>query len=148
MKLPSRSRPHAEIFTGAMADVSFLLVIFFMVTSAFTVFWGLDLALPSDTPEAETVDYVASIDILVHSDGTLDVDRQTMGREELLAYVGDRLRANPLKPVILRAEAATRYGDFVAILDLLRAAPEQAGFAVANLAIPTFREMQQLWQPS
>ena len=39
----------SEIFTGSMADVSFLLIIYFMITSAFSANRGLDFALPEDT---------------------------------------------------------------------------------------------------
>ena len=38
----------SEIFTGSMADISFLLIIYFMITSAFSADRGMDFALPED----------------------------------------------------------------------------------------------------
>ena len=39
----------AEIFTGSMADVTFLLIIFFMVTSVFSASRGFEFSLPEYT---------------------------------------------------------------------------------------------------
>ena len=64
----------SEIFTGSMADISFLLIIYFMITSAFSATRGLDFALPDenqDTPEIKQED---SIDVYVMPGGQIQVD--------------------------------------------------------------------------
>ena len=43
----------SEIFTGSMADISFLLIIYFMISSAFSADRGMDFALPEDTDTPE-----------------------------------------------------------------------------------------------
>ncbi len=52
MKIKKKEVP-SEIFTGSMADISFLLIIYFMITSAFSATRGLDFALPEDTQTPE-----------------------------------------------------------------------------------------------
>ncbi|MDP2982857.1 MAG: biopolymer transporter ExbD, partial [Candidatus Latescibacter sp.] len=47
-----RNRISQEIPTGPMADISFLLIIFFMVTTVFVVYRGF----PVDLPTAEKID--------------------------------------------------------------------------------------------
>ena len=63
----------SEIFTGSMADISFLLIIYFMITSAFSADRGLDFALPedTDTPEIKQED---SIDVHVLRGGAIEID--------------------------------------------------------------------------
>ena len=63
----------SEIFTGSMADISFLLIIYFMITSAFSADRGLDFALPedTDTPEIKQED---SIDVHVSRGGAIEID--------------------------------------------------------------------------
>ena len=43
-----KERPEAEIPTASMADIAFLLIIFFMVTAVFSATKGLDFALPKE----------------------------------------------------------------------------------------------------
>ena len=91
----------SEIFTGSMADISFLLIIYFMITSAFSADRGLDFALPedTDTPEIKQED---SIDVHVLRGGVIEVDAKGMPLEGLLPYCLEKLKQNPEKPVILQ----------------------------------------------
>ncbi len=144
MKLNRSHRANPELFTGTMADVSFLLVIFFVVTAVFSVTRGLDF-----NPEIEKgpieVEPRHSIDIRVLADGRLKVDGQPMALRDLLEYVGAHLKDNPTKPVILRSDRNATYGSMITVLDELRSAPDRAGFEIRTLAIPTYREMGRDW---
>ena len=50
MKLRERRRSAAEIPTSSMADIAFLLIIFFMLTAVFATTEGLQFDLPKDDP--------------------------------------------------------------------------------------------------
>ena len=145
MNLTSRSRFGPQITTGSMADVSFLLVIFFMVTTVLTVFRGIDLELPAEVEEPQEVEVEHAIDIHVLAGGAIQVDGRAVDLAGVLPYVGAKLEADPAKPVILRTEADASYNDMLRVLDELRQAPDRAGFEVRNLAIPTLREMETFW---
>jgi biopolymer transport protein ExbD len=134
----------SEIFTGSMADISFLLIIYFMITSAFSATRGLDFALPEDTqtPEIKQED---SIDVHVLRGGSIEVDHKPMPLEGLLPYVAEKLRQNPDKPVILRTDPDATYGDMIAVFDELRQAPDKIDMEIKTISIPTRREIENLW---
>ena len=50
MPRPKRPRPTAEIETGSFSDISFLLIIFFVLTTTFTKTTGRQVDLPSAAP--------------------------------------------------------------------------------------------------
>ena len=145
MKVRARVKIRPELFTGTMADVSFLLVIFFVITAVFTASKGLDLSLKPQETGPLVVEPAESVEVVVLRGGSLRVDGSRMPVEALLGYVSRQLVANPAKPVIVRAEAEASYGALVRVLDELRMAPEKAGFEVENLVIPTFREISIYW---
>ncbi len=134
----------SEIFTGSMADISFLLIIYFMITSAFSATRGLDFALPEDTqtPEIKQED---SIDVHVSRGGVIQVDGEAIALEGLLPYVADKLKQNPDKPVILRTDPDATYGDMILVFDELRQAPDKIDMEIKTISIPTRREIENLW---
>jgi len=134
----------SEIFTGSMADISFLLIIYFMITSAFSATRGLDFALPEDTqtPEIKQED---SIDVHVVRGGAIEVDGTGIALEGLLPYVAEKLKQNPDKPVILRTDPDATYGDMIRVFDELRQAPDKIDMEIKTISIPTRREIESLW---
>jgi len=150
----------SEIFTGSMADISFLLIIYFMITSAFSADRGLDFALPedTDTPEIKQED---SIDVHVLRGGAIEVDARGLPLEGLLPYVLEKLKQNPDKPVILRTEPDATYGDMIRVFDTLRTARNawtdidgqplhkdvngKPLMEIQTISIPTRREIENLW---
>jgi len=150
----------SEIFTGSMADISFLLIIYFMITSAFSADRGLDFALPedTDTPEIKQED---SIDVHVLRGGAIEVDTRGLPLEGLLPYILEKLKQNPEKPVILRTEPDATYGDMIRVFDTLRTAGNEWSDAdgqplhkdvngkplieIQTISIPTRREIENLW---
>ena len=150
----------SEIFTGSMADISFLLIIYFMITSAFSADRGLDFALPedTDTPEIKQED---SIDVHVLRGGAIEVDAKGLPLEGLLPYCLEKLKQNPEKPVILRTDPDATYGDMIRVFDTLRMAREEWADAdgrplhkdihgkpiteIQTISIPTRREIENLW---
>jgi len=143
MRIKKKEVP-SEIFTGSMADISFLLIIYFMITSAFSATRGLDFALPEDTqtPEIKQED---SIDVHVLRGGPIEVDGTGISLEGLLPYVADKLRQNPDKPVILRTDPDATYGDMIRVFDELRQAPSKIDMEIKTISIPTRREIENLW---
>jgi len=107
-----------------MADISFLLIIYFMITSAFSATRGLDFALPeeTDTPEIKQED---SIEVHVLPGGAIEVDGVDVPIDGLLPYVLEKLQQNPEKPVILRTDPDATYGDMISVFDRLRRANEE-----------------------
>jgi biopolymer transport protein ExbD len=140
----------SEIFTGSMADITFLLIIFFMVTMAFSSNRGIDFALPEDTTSAPEISQEESVDVLVLPgpvDGppVIQVDGRQMPINQLLPYVAEKLKQNPNKPVILRTDPGAVYGNMLVVFDELRQAPDRIGMKIDNISIPTQREIENIW---
>ncbi len=134
-----------EIPTASMADIAFLLIIYFMVTTTFAATRGLDFSLPKDEQDTPLVDKEESVLIEIQPGGALLVDGKSMNLDEVLDYLKPKLERNPMKPVIIRPDQMAEYGGMVDVFDELRQAPDKIGMEVKNVSIPTQREIEMFW---
>ena len=128
-----------------MADIAFLLIIYFMVTTTFAATRGLDFALPEDDDNPPQIEKEESVLIEIQAGGVLVVDTKPMQLEDILEYLKPKLERNPMKPVIIRPLENAAYGDMVDVFDELRQANDKMGFVVKNISIPTQREIDAFW---
>lgn len=135
MKIRRREIP-AEIPTASMADVAFLLIIFFLVASFYSVTRGIQFFLPKHDEAALTAEPEAAVLIEIASDSSLRVDNRPMPLSDLRGYIGPRLQQNPTKAVILQTSLEAPYQAMTDVFDELR------GVGVRNLVIPTSAELQ------
>ena len=143
MKL-SREDVSDEIPTASMADIAFLLIIYFMVTTTFAATRGLDFSLPQDE-DTPLVDKEESVLIQIQPGGVLMVDNKPMQLDEILEYLKPKLERNPMKPVIIRPNEMAEYGYMVDVFDELRQSEDKIGVEVKNVSIPTQREVEMFW---
>ena len=144
MKL-GRRQVDEEIPTSSMADIAFLLIIYFMVTTTFTATRGLDFALPQEEDTPPMVEKEESVLIEIQPGGTYMVDAKPMPLDEILNYLKPKLERNPLKPVIIRPNENSEYGYMVDVFDEIRQAEDKIGLEVKNVSVPTEREIQMFW---
>jgi biopolymer transport protein ExbD len=144
MKLKKRET-ESEIFTGSMADISFLLIIYFMLTSVFSATRGMDFALPEESTNPPEIKQEDSIDVNVRAGGVLFVDGEEMPLDQLLPYVADKIRQNPDKPVILRTDPDATYENMITVFDELRQAKAKEDVEIKTISIPTQREIENIW---
>jgi biopolymer transport protein ExbD len=135
MKIRRREIP-VEIPTASMADVAFLLIIFFLVASFYSVTRGIQFSLPKHDEAALTAEPEAAVLIEIASDSSLTVDDRPMALAELQRYIAPRLQRNPTKSVILQTSLEAPYQAMTDVFDELR----QVG--VQNIVIPTSRELE------
>lgn len=141
----SREKPSDEIPTSSMADIAFLLIIYFMVTTTFAATRGLDFALPKEEDQPPIVEKEESTLIEIQADGSYVVDQQPMQLEDILDYLKPKLERNPLKPVIIRPMPQAPYGSMVEVFDELRQGKDKIGIEIKNINLPTQREIDQFW---
>jgi biopolymer transport protein ExbD len=139
-----RDKPSDEIPTSSMADIAFLLIIYFMVTTTFAATRGIDFALPKDEDNPPMIEKEESVLIEIEPSGNLVVDGESMELDRILTYLKPKLERNPMKPVIIRPDAAAPYGRMVDVFDELRQGAEH-GVDVKNISIPTQREIEAFW---
>lgn len=135
MKIARRTIP-AEIPTASMADVAFLLIIFFLVASFYSVTRGIQFSLPKHDEAALTAEPEAAVLIEIASNGALTVDNRGMALAALRGYLQPRLERNPSKSVILQTSLDAPYQAMTDVFDELRLV------GVQNLVIPTSTELQ------
>lgn len=131
-----RTEVPSEIPTSSMADVAFLLIIFFLVASFYSVTRGIQFSLPRHDEQALTAEPEAAVLIEIASTGALTVDGRAMRLGQLQGYLTPKLQRNPAKSVILQTSLDAPYRAMTDVFDELR----QSG--VQNLVIPTSTELQ------
>lgn len=122
-------REEAEIPTAGMADIAFLLLIFFLVTTTINVDTGIGMTLPPKLEDQEPppVKDRNLFKILVNAQGELLVEEEPASISQLRQRVkrhvtnfGEEpdLSVNPDKAVIsIKTDAATPYDTYIQVLD-------------------------------
>lgn len=151
MKLNRAPKTPPEIPTSSMADIAFLLIVFFMVTTVFSANKGMDHILPPEQDPGEPEDAIL---IKVTDSGTFLMDRQPFTMDQvarIYPYVLSKLQSNRNKPVIITADGQASYGDMVSALDMVKVleadlAAQSPGYAL-SLTIATKTEAARFPQP-
>lgn len=130
----ARARSSAAIPTSSMADIAFLLLIFFLVTTTINVDTGIGMVLPPplDQPPPQVHDRNL-LSVLVSSDGRLLVEGQPMMLDELRAEVRRHVMncdrgydfgcvaeyaASPAQAVVsIGTSTSTSYRSYIGVLD-------------------------------
>lgn len=163
MKL-RQQKPDDEIPTSSMADIAFLLIVYFMVTTTFAATRGLDFSLPKDDDQPPVVEKEDSVLVEVLPNGSLLVDQTPKEPHEIFEYLKPKLQNNPKKPVIIKPSPEAPYGGMVAAFDTLRQMKLFEGNDLRqrsdhldltdeewdegkdiNISIPTQREIESFW---
>ena len=98
--LKRRSRVSDEIPTASMADIAFLLLIFFLVTTVFSEERGLSLVLPEQQSEEVEINPKNIITFYVVGNGVVEIrrgdspDKQTIDFQQVEAVARQELAAN------------------------------------------------------
>ncbi len=112
-----------EITMASVADISFLLLIFFIVSTVFNIEQGLPLVLPSgQTESAAKVSRKNILEIKAHSDNTVTIKGSPVRVGEIRRIVREAQDANPKLIVVIQSAPLAQYGVMIDILDELKMA--------------------------
>ncbi len=125
-----RNRPSGAIPTSSMADIAFLLLVFFLVTTVFDEERGLPIVLPEQGEEQE-VSQKNVLHLTVLEDGTVEVKRgesptvQRVTARDIAGIwrLGFQQNQNLIAAVKTAPDAP--YRNMVAVLDQLQSAGAQ-----------------------
>ena len=123
MKLVRGKRVPPEIPTASMADIAFLLIVFFLVTTTMNQDKGLSLHLPPIGESKEVKDKnICNIWINAGDQIAFFENDQfsVVAFDQLRAQVEQRLAANDKLIFSLKAERGATYSIFVSVLDELK----------------------------
>jgi len=120
MRFTRKSRVGAAVPTASMADIAFLLLVFFMVSTVFIRFRGIPVSLP----EAERIEklemrrHVTSV--WVGANGGVNIDDRAVALEEVGPLIYGKLVANPRLIISIKGDGRAEFGTISDVLQELR----------------------------
>ena len=94
MELRRKAGTGARIPTSSMADIAFLLIVFFMVTTIFKLEQGLAITLPRSTA-GEKIPKERVAHIWIDRTGMISIDDLVVGVPDIEPLVLAKIRENP-----------------------------------------------------
>ncbi len=122
-----KSRVSDEIPSSSMADIAFLLLIFFLVTTTFPKDKGLAIVLPEEAAEIE-VSQKNILHIVVNPNGAVTIKRgesqqeQTVRPNDVEAIWRQDVVQNPNLIAAVKTHPNTQYRFMIDVLDALHTA--------------------------
>ena len=120
-----------EIPTSSMADIAFLLLIFFLVTTTIDTDKGLGIVLPPAGDVEIEIRKENILNCLINSRGKVLLDEEPTPAEQISKIVGRRLRENDKLIVSVKAHPKTAYTDYIRVIDQLKMADAKR-ISIAN----------------
>jgi biopolymer transport protein ExbD len=122
----------AEIPTASQADLAFLLLLFFLVSTTIDVDTGIGLTLPEYVPPEEQVKVEVSkdrlVNLLINEAGDILLDNQVVSVTQILPRIKPRIEEKIELPaakkliVSVKTDANTSYNLYILALDQVKEA--------------------------
>ena len=110
-----------EIPTSSMADIAFLLLIFFLVTTTIDMDKWLGIILPAEGEELE-IKKTNILNCLINSQGNVLLGGDPVALKDVNKEIRRRLAENDKLIISVKAHEKTKYGDYVSLIDQLKRA--------------------------
>ena len=124
-------RPMQEINSSSMADIAFLLLVFFLVTTTISLDKGISLILPAEGNELE-VNKSNIVNILVDDQGRVLIDDNLGTIQNIKSIALKRIKQNENVIFSVLTTKRTKYKHYILVLDQLK----QAGATKISIANP------------
>lgn len=121
MLLDKRRGREAVIPTSSLADIAFLLLTFFLVTTSLDLDKGLQLRLPE---KGGAIDVRADLmaNIWINAQGQVLLDNEEIEIPMIKDVIKMRLAQQPNLIVSIKTDSKTKYQAFVSVLDQVQMA--------------------------
>jgi biopolymer transport protein ExbD len=120
MNLKRKSKRHLDIAnSGALSDLAFLLIIFFIVVAVFNINKGFILLLPKKD-SVKIINVKDIIKVTLKENGTLVYDDKAIIQPELEEIVKENLSQYPNMTFLLSIHPEVPYQRVVHIVDMVR----------------------------
>ena len=121
MALRERKARVGAIPEGGMADIAFLLLVFFLVTTTIDMDKGLGIILPAEGQELE-INKKNILNCLISSSGNVLLGGEPVEIKNIHRKVKDEIYKNKNLIVSVKAHEKTQYDVYVEVLDQLKMA--------------------------
>ncbi|MEO0240921.1 MAG: biopolymer transporter ExbD [candidate division WOR-3 bacterium] len=108
-----------EIPTASMADIAFLLIIFFMLTTIFSRAKGLKMVLPEKSTEIVKIKSENMMRISINPEGKIFIDDAIIETPiyEIKNIVRERIKENPKLIVLIKTNISAPYNRMIEVYD-------------------------------
>jgi biopolymer transport protein ExbD len=128
--LKKRNKSPAEIPQASLADIAFLILIFYLATTTINIDKGIGLTLPAKG-ETKEVAKQNVVSLLINAQGEVLLDDEVVAILAIKSIVRNKLLANDKLIVSVKADKDTEYRVYLAVLDQLKQA-EVARISIAE----------------
>jgi biopolymer transport protein ExbD len=111
-----------DIPAASLADIAFLLLIFFLITAAITTVRGFHLTLPAEEDKGMILLRQEVLLVRLANDASLTVDGQAVEGRVLAAFLEEQKKERTHLSVILEVARACPYGEFARAAHQIRLA--------------------------
>lgn len=129
MEFHGRARNSADLNIAPLIDVVFLLLLFFMLSSAFSNEERIELLLPSSSTSKDLAKNSSEVSIL--SSGKIMLNQVEVGLEQIESKVRELVADSPDIQLLIRSDAAVDVQRLVTVMDNIRRA------GIENISIAT-----------
>lgn len=120
LKEGSKDR-NVEIPMASLADIAFLLLIFFLVTTTIDMDKGLGIVLPAKGEQTEVAKQNIS-NLLINARGQILLDEEQVALRDVEPLIQQKIQENPNLIVSVKTDRRTTYQRYVDVLDELKQA--------------------------
>lgn len=121
MLLEKKKEHNVQIPTCSLADIVFLVLCFFLVSTTFDVDKGLGLQLP---PKGKTIEVRKKniTNVLINAQGEVLVDNEVTQTPMIKDIIVNKLAKNDKLIVSVKTDRKTKYDTYIRVLDQLKLA--------------------------
>ena len=119
MKIRKSRRESENSSWSSMSDIAFLLIIFFMISSAFMFREGINLVLP-DSTKSVTMKSSDLFFIKLKKDSSIEVEKKQIEITMLEDRLKDFISRVEDGAVIIQVEAEAEYSGVIDIIDIVK----------------------------
>ena len=118
--LKKREKEPVEIPSSSMADIAFLLLVFFLVCTTIDVDKGLDLVLPPMDVDQQEINKKNITNLLINDTGAVLLDNVQVEVRDISNLISEKLADNDKLIVSLKTTQKTKYEIYIKVLDQLK----------------------------
>ena len=120
-----------EIPSSSMADIAFLLLIFFLLTTTISMDKGINLVLPPPGDTDLEIPKKNITNILINQAGKVLLDDQPYNIRDIGLYAEQAIAGNPNMIFSVQPHPKTKYDVYIKVLDQLKKAQAKK-ISIAN----------------
>ncbi|NKB67059.1 MAG: hypothetical protein GKR89_08360 [Candidatus Latescibacteria bacterium] len=119
MQFTRKAKVVTSVPTASMADIAFLLLVFFMVSTVFVRFRGLPVDMPTAL-EIEKLNRRHVTSIWIDGQGAINIDDQNIALDQVGKIIHSKLTVNPRMVISIKSDGEAQFGLVSDLLQELR----------------------------